>query len=323
MPETSPLRIVVHIGLHKTATRFFQKFVFAQLTKAGVLFNPPSLMTSLHALYRNPSAKGGKAKVMAALAKLRVEAQGKCLLISKPDIPGEMYNGYPEHPEYLAMLKELMPEARILYVARHPADWLHSAYRQSLVKGQGGPIETFLNFRNGKFNEKRAVYADGMRNIDARRFPVRSIYDHCIELFGRDRVILICFEHVRSHADDVLECLRKLIGLACLPDLKLDRVKNRSYSAKAIELFCSGGPASLGMVALSDEGPSYVYWTCWLKPVRKLRANFIKHGFDRVTYRDWDLISRGGMRDQLNELYQSDYEQLLAMSRALLAGENA
>ena len=180
----------MHIGLHKTATRFFQNFVFAQLNSVDVLFNPPVLMTPLHSLYRNPSAEGGKEKVLAALAELRQDAQGKCLLISKPDIPGEMYDGYQQHPEYLVLLRELMPEAQILYVARYPVDWLHSAYRQSLVKGRGGPIETFLNFKDGKFGEKRAVYANGMRNIDARQFPVRSIYNHCVELFGRDRVVL-------------------------------------------------------------------------------------------------------------------------------------
>ena len=323
MSELSPLRIVVHIGLHKTATRFFQNFVFAQLNSADVLFNPPALMTPLHAFYRNPSAAGGKEKVLAALAELRQNAQGKCLLISKPDIPGEMYDGYPEHPEYLALLKKLMPEAQILYVARYPVDWLHSAYRQSLVKGRGGPIEIFLNFRDGSFNEKQAVYANGMRNIDARRFPVRSIYDHCVELFGRDRVVLICFEHVRSHKDRVLECLREMMGLAQLPNFEPDRVKNRSYSAQAIERFCSGRPASTHQVSFSDEGPSHLYWKYWLKPLRKLRANFIKHGFDNLTYRDWDLMSRGGMRDQLNELYQSDYEQLLSISRARLEGDGA
>jgi hypothetical protein len=234
-----------------------------------------------------------------------------------------MYDGYPEHPEYLALLKKLMPEAQILYVARYPVDWLHSAYRQSLVKGRGGPIETFLNFRDGSFNEKQAIYANGMRNIDARRFPVRSIYDHCVELFGRDRVVLICFEHVRSHKDRVLECLREMMGLAQLPNLEPDRVKNRSYSAQAIERFCSGRPASTHQASFSDEGPSHLYWKYWLKPLRKLRANFIKHGFDNLTYRDWDLMSRGGMRDQLNELYQSDYEQLLSISRARLEDDGA
>ena len=323
MSDSSPLRIVVHIGLHKTATRFFQNFVFAQLKNVGVLFNPSALMTPLHALYRDPLADDCKAKVMAALAELRRTGRGKCLLISKPDIPGEMYDGYPQHPEYLALLKELMPEAHILYVARHPADWLHSAYRQSLVKGRGGPIETFLNFRNGSFGEKRAVYADGMRNIDARRFPVRSIYSHCVELFGRDRVVLVCFEHVRSHKSEVLDCLRKLVGLEQLPDLQPDKVKNRSYSAHAIERFCSGGPASANPVSLSDEGPSHFYWTYWLKPMRKLRANFIKHGYDRVSYRDWDLMSRGGMREQLKELYHSDYEPLLIISQALLEVDSA
>ena len=323
MPETPPLRIVVHIGLHKTATRFFQNFVFAQLASSGVIFNPPSLMTPLHALYRDASAEDAKARVMTALARFRAEGRGRCLLISKPDIPGEMYDGYPEHPEHLALLKDLVPEAHILYVARHPADWLHSAYRQSLVKGRGGPIETFLNYRNGEFNEKRAVFADGMRNMDARRLPVLSIYDHCAELFGRDRVVLICFEHIRSHKGDVMECLRKLIGLSRLPDLDPNKLKNRSYSAQAIERLCSGGLASHKLVSFSDNGPNNLYWTFWLKPLRKLRANFIKHGFDRVTYRDWDLMSRGGMRDQLNELYQRDYEQLLAISQILLAEESA
>ena len=114
-----------------------------------------------------------------------------------------------------------------------------------------------------------------------------------------------------------------MIGLAQLPNLEPDRVKNRSYSAQAIERFCSGRPASTHQVSFSDEGPSHLYWKYWLKPLRKLRANFIKHGFDNLTYRDWDLMSRGGMRDQLNELYQSDYEQLLSISRARLEGDGA
>ena len=34
-------------------------------------------------------------------------------------------------------------------------------------------------------------------------------------------------------------------------------------------------------------------------------------------------MSRGGMREQLDELYQSDYEQLLDISQALLAEKRA
>ena len=318
MPESSPLRIVVHIGLHKTATRFFQNFVFAQLRGPKVFFNPPELMNPLHQLYRDPANDAGRAGVVEALTHFRQMGHGKCLLISKPDIPGEMYDGYPEHPEYLALLKELMPEAHILYVARYPADWLHSAYRQSLVKGAGGPIETFLNFREGVFGEKRAIYADGMRNIDARRFPVRSIYEHCVEFFGEDRVMLMCFEHVRSNKERVLECLRKLIGLDALPHLEPDRVKNRSFSARAIERFCSGGAAPQRPVVFSDVGPGHVYWRYWLKPLRKLRANFIKHGYDNVSYDDWNLMQRGGMRALLDEVYEAEYEQLLRVSETTL-----
>ena len=59
-----------------------------------MLFNPPALMTPLHALYRDPSAEEAKARVMTALATLRAEGQGKAVDL-KPDIPGEMYDGYP------------------------------------------------------------------------------------------------------------------------------------------------------------------------------------------------------------------------------------
>ena len=318
MSESSPLRIVVHIGLHKTATRFFQNFVFSQLRGPNLFFNPLELMNSLHQLYRDPADEVCKAGLIEALAHFRSIGDGKCLLISKPDIPGEMYDGYPEHPEYLALLKELMPEAHILYVARYPADWLHSAYRQSLVKGAGGPIETFLNFREGVFGEKRAIYADGMRNIDARRFPVRSIYDYCVEFFGEDQVMLMCFEHVRSNKERVLECLWKLIGLDEPPYLEPDRVKNRSFSAKAIERFCSGGAAPKRPAVFSDTGPAHVYWRYCLRPLRKLRANFIKHGYDNVSYHDWNLMERGGMRALLDEIYEAEYEQLLRISQATL-----
>ena len=64
-----------------------------------------------------------------------------------------------------------------------------------------------------------------------------------------------------------------------------DRVKNRSYSAQAIERFARRRSESA--VSFSDDGKQSVL-DALAEAFRKLRANFIKHGFDRVIYRDWD-----------------------------------
>lgn len=316
--STDSLRIVVHIGLHKTATRFFQNFVFAQLPGSHVLYNPPEIMALLHDLYRSPGDSTKAEQVALALERYRHTYPGRCLLISKPDIPGEMYDAYPQFGENLNLLHRLMPEAKILYVCRHPADWLHSAYRQSLVKGASGPIETFLNFRDGVFHAKRAIFANGMRNLPALAFPVAEIDQVAARLFGRERVLTLCFEHVRENKDSVLELLKNFLGLPELPPLEPDRVKNRSFSSRAIQRFCAGDRVDEDLV-FSDKGPNPFIWKWWVKPRRRLRANVIKHVYDKWQYDDWDLLQRRGMRQKLEEHYDPSYAPLLNESAQHLA----
>ena len=311
--SSQPLRIVVHIGLHKTATRFFQNFVFAQLSGVGVMYNPPEVMALLHAIYKSPGDPSKIEQLEHLLSRYRADFPGQCLLISKPDIPGEMYDAYPEFEDNLQLLYRLMPEAQLLYVCRHPADWLHSAYRQSLVKGAAGPIETFQNFRNGSFGAKQSVFANGMRNLPALAFPVSEIDQAGAAIFGREQVTTLCFEHVRENKERVLELLRELLGLAALPELEPDRVKNRSFSARAIQRFCQGDRID-HTPQQSDAGPGPRLWKWWLKPRRKLRANFIKHVYDKRRYDDWDLLERHDMREQLMAHYDPQYQPLITAS---------
>ena len=307
---------IIHIGLHKTATRFFQHQVFAPLAEQGILFNPPELMPAVHALYREPGNAELFKTAQQALTALREKYPNRTLLISKPDIPGDMYETYREHPENLALLHRLFPEAHLLYVPRHPVDWLLSAYRQSLVKGAGGPIETFLNFRQGAFQPKPAAFVNGMRNVDALSFPVASIYEEAVKHYGEEQVSVMCFEHVRTNKDRVFEHLCKLLGIEEIAVAEPEKIKNRSFSGLAIKLFCNGNGSS-DIKNTADSIPRFVQR--WIhRPRRKLRANLIKHGWDSLIYKDWDLLARNDMRNLLTQHYDAEYNRILTVSKKLM-----
>ena len=44
----------------------------------------------------------------------------------------------------------------------------------------------------------------------------------------------------------------------------------------------------------------------------------LKHAYDNVSYDDWNLMQRGGMRALLDEVYEAEYEQLLRISQTTL-----
>ena len=310
-------KIIIHIGLQKTATRFIQKSVFAPTTEQGVLFNPIEIMPALHALFRDTGNVALKIAAESAIARYLEAHPTETILISKPDIPGDMYDGYSAYRENLTLLQSLFPQAHIIYFARHPADWLHSAYRQSLVKGYGGPIERFLNFESGRFLPKSHAYVDGMRNVSALNVPIYEIYEQCITLFGRQGVSLICYEDMKASKAAVFDLLRRVIGLDRLDIAEPEKLKNRSFSALAIMYFCSGGERH-SAPRFTDTPHSHFVQKYVQKPLRKIRAALIKHGFDDVIYRDWDLLARNGLRDKLKAHYSADYETLREVSRQVL-----
>jgi len=273
-------------------------------------------MPAVHALYREPGNPELFKTAQQALTALREKYPNRTLLLSKPDIPGDMYETYREHPENLALLHRLFPEAHLLYVPRHPVDWLLSAYRQSLVKGAGGPIETFLNFRQGAFQSKPAIFVNGMRNVDAMSFPVASIYEEAVKHYGEEQVSVLCFEHVRANKDRVFEHLCKLLGIEAIAVAEPEKIKNRSFSGLAIKLFCNGNGSS-DIKNTADSIPRFVQR--WIhRPRRKLRANLIKHGWDSLVYKDWDLLARNDMRNLLTQHYDAEYNRILTVSKKLM-----
>ena len=101
-----------HCGSYRTSQdgdAVFQNFVFAQLSGVGVMYNPPEVMALMHAIYKSPGDPSKIDQLEHLLSRYRADFPGQCLLISKPDIPGEMYDAYPEFEDNLRLLYRLMP----------------------------------------------------------------------------------------------------------------------------------------------------------------------------------------------------------------------
>lgn len=312
------MRTVVHVGLHKAASRFLNHEVFAPLRQdPGVAFNPRAIADALRPAQLRRDAKHARRVIRVEHERLRA-AGCTLLLLSRVGLSGDMYEHQSGHREALEFLRDAFPDAHVLIVVRYPPDWLLSAYRQSLVKGAAGPIERFLNFYEGEFQPRRARRVRDMRTLEPLRLEFEDIVVRCDRLFGADRVWVVRQEDLRSDRERVMAVLQ-----ACL-DHPLPRggnggsSRNRGFSALAIQLFC-GGRHRVRPDDVHDDQPRPRWYGRWvLRPLRRLRMIFIRHVFDRIVYRDWDLLARNAMRERLDARYTDEYARLTRRARALL-----
>ncbi len=320
--ETSMSReVILHIGLHKTATRFLQRAVFNNLDSGTFEVNPEPFTELLHQHMRRPDDVALTEKFSRAAAAL-VDDPRK-LLISLPDISGDMYNS---HDNYLAnrdVVKKLFPEAKVIYFVRNQADWLVSAYRQSMQKGACGPIEVFLNYRDGEFQPKRARYLGNMRNVNALDQRFYAIYEAYAEAYGADNVYLVRYEDFRRNRQGVVDVLCQALGIDSLPVSQPSSTPNRSFSALALNLFCSGFWLRMFPPRASDKprGPAWLRRYGPTRLLRVLRRHFIRKIWDRLWYVDWDLLAKDRMRERLNEHYTTENEKIRSAARAVASDE--
>lgn len=314
---TAP-EVVLHIGLHKTATRFLQRALFRNLDPARFMVNPPALMAALRRALRESSEANTRA-LSAAARDAFEEAGGRTLVVSDPGISGDMFNNHVDYAENLGIMRQVFPRARILYFVRRQSDWLHSAYRQMLVKGRSAPIEVFLNYRDGDFQPRAAPRINGVKTLDARACRFLEIYRAYADAYGPESVYLFRQEDLRERSDAVYKGIADALGLAALPELPRRVSGNRAFSALAIRLFFPGTMLypDFERAELSNRRPEGPLWALG-RPLRNLRTLVIRHGFDRLLYRDRDLLAAHGMRERLDAYYAEENRRLDSVAGKIL-----
>lgn len=308
--------VVLHIGLHKAATRFLQREVFANLQEERFLFNPPDLIRALKRAIRFPGPDTYAAVHHVAADAVR-QAGERTLLVSDPTISGDMYSSHEDWRDNRDLVRELFPQARIIYFTRRQSDWLQSAYRQQLAKGAAVPIETFLNYRDGAFQQRPARFVGGARNTNAHDLRFLTLYVGYAAAFGAENVYLFRHEDLSRQPDAVYARLCEALDIPELPDLSARRRHNRAFSALAIRLFFPGvhrTPRTTGRIEYASRLAERLDRT-----FRRIRTGFIQHVFDRLIYRDWDLLAAHGMREQLDAWYDRENRVIERVAREILA----
>lgn len=312
--------VILHIGLHKTATRFFQKSVFRHLDADAFEYNPEPLTTLMTKTFRYPE-DDARRRAFLEEARARMAADdARKLFISLPEISGNMFNNHLDYLENVALVKSVFPRATIIYFVRRQSDWLLSAFKQSLHKGKAGPIEVFLNWYDGGFQRRVARRVNGMRNLDALNLKFWDIYEAYADAYGPERVYMLRYEDFKRRREDVIGRVEEALGVAELPIRNAGGVRNRQFSALAIRLFWPRLPWLHRRPTPTPRSgpPGFLRTYSPMRMVRALRRQFVQKVFDRLVYRDWDLLERHDMRAIIDEYYAEENRRIEAAAAEIL-----
>lgn len=310
--------VVLHIGLHKTGTRFFQRRILRPLNGDPLQVNPSPLWPAIRNAVRHPDDRAAREVAREAVQAWRDSGDTRTLVLSEPHISGDMYGNHHDHAANTRLMRELFPEARIIYFVRNQADWLQSAYRQQLVKGGSVPMHVFLNHYDGEFRPRLDRWTHGARTVEALKQRFLAIYDDYAQTFGPERVYLFRQEDLKARPEAVRTRLAEALGLDELTPDTESRRENRSYSALAIRLFHPRTNRTMPAPRPRDAGMPARPLRPVTAPLRRLRRLLIQHAFDRIIYRDWDLLAHADMRARIDAHYAEENERIRAIAADVL-----
>ncbi len=281
-------KLLLHIGLHKTASTFLQELIFKKICIDYNLksnLNDQKLSNEINdkiALFRN---NFGCLKSLSMIG------------IDYGVISNESLCGPRSDPAYFQFFRDLNyqlfgEKAHVLIVIRKPSDFLRSIYLQSIHKGEIIKIEDFF-LKNKDY-----------KNIDKEKLRKKSTwlledfsYDHLINLYKQKfKNVTICkFEEVFD-----LNFLNKILELddTYISNLKQKNSKtvlNKSFSGSAVKLsfFLEKNLNKFGMSLLKKDSISN--YTSHNKFIKLIKNNItykkiISNIYDKIIpYKQYDI----------------------------------
>jgi len=169
------MKILVYIGLPKTATTFLQTQVFPQMGES-ILYNPDQLTFPIMQLLRKQRllTETEVANHRMMVDRISRENFGKTLVIVNEHLG---YTSMNPDPEFGAKrLKQLFPEAHVVACLRYQTDWLLSYYRHFIDIGGYKNVKVFLGWNGTEF-----CHDCGYDNFIGN-FRISSL-DGCIDIY--------------------------------------------------------------------------------------------------------------------------------------------
>ncbi len=343
------MRIILHIGLHKTGSTFLQWEVFSRFDDdKEILYNPNLFLKSLSKIVylekryneklpedeRIIYIEENKRILNHILTDKNYSKKKKILLISWESLSQNLF--LLNHEEHFSIIREIFQDCEIIVFLRYQTDFILSIYRQLIHGDRLTSIKDFLNFRDGEF--KSSINSD-TPNIDINKIDYYELLQCYINNYGRDNVHIYFYEYFNKKT---VESICEILQVDMPRHINFNRPVNRGYSAlsihltflkarvcrwlkigpkkhsdrKPLEVFNMGWKEACQQKNFFFLLPFFFYKVYWVlygaarSPLGSWRG-FIQKVFDKIIYIDWDLLEKSGVKTLLDNKFKHDNLKLL------------
>jgi len=227
------IQTYLHIGSHKTGTKFFQHKYFPNINKDGFIYNPDDLSQLVLDLMKadNEDVPLVITKIHDVLNSYDINGI-KQLLISKEIMSGDLFSFYESNfyssSDGFKRLKAAFGQPKIIVSFRFQTDWIVSCYRESLHEHH---FQSFQDFAFHRASDNIFINPD-YKNLDYQR-----ILNELFLLFTEDDVNILFYENFKKDRAGEIKKIEKILDIS---DVKItdqgDKIPNRGYSAFAVNL---------------------------------------------------------------------------------------
>ena len=222
-----PVRPIVHIGYHKTATTWFQKHVWPSATSHEWVPRETSQAAFLAppGMHFDPSAS---AEILG-LGK-----RAKQIVLSEENLSGYIHNGGMHGligPEMARRIRAVLPDARIVIFVRNQREIVRAAYAQYVSGGGTFSLKRYLDSHRRVRGALTRPYKAPA--FEWEHFEFDRLIAHYDRLFGRENVHVYPYEALRDRPT-LLRRLRRDLGISIPMDMNETAKANRSLGPGAL-----------------------------------------------------------------------------------------
>ena len=131
------------------------------------------------------------------------------------------YSRWPHFGDVPARIKDAVPQARFIFVMRHPVERAYSHYRHEMQERQ--------LLRGGKIVPFEAALAEVPEIVDASLYRVQI--EKYLERFPRERLLLLFFEELTAQPGPVLDEVQRFLGLDHDPRLLEAKIAANAFGS--------------------------------------------------------------------------------------------
>lgn len=224
-------RRLLHIGMPRTASTFFQKEVFPNLNDFNHLgVNQTHYSNAFQRLLYQDESRYNETEVKASLDWL----EGENLVISNELFVGQsLFMASTNRTRNARRLKKLFPKAEVVLFLRNQADLLESLYSIGVYSGYTVKPEEYIRFDNEPMDSTNPLYPTFTTMEQTEQYFYSYLLRIYQDLF--DKVHVFLYEDFTANPSEFIQQFCRKLDLQLRENIDFLKRANSSLSARQLE----------------------------------------------------------------------------------------